>query len=130
MEKQKVVKKIKKIIKQKPKPIIVVKPKFKPKPKPKPQPKPIEKNTSKAIGSFVQIGAFTKAPDKKLIAKIKSKGYSYIVHKMVIKGRTYNKVLVGPFTNGQPLKNALTKVRKDLNVPKAYILRLKYYALL
>ncbi len=60
------------------------------KPKEKISPKeivtPIQSKPSKVSGTFVQIGAFTKQPNKALLNKIKKAGYKYIIHKMNIKG--------------------------------------------
>ena len=114
--------------------------KLKPRPKPKPKPiikkiqKPITKSVvkskpkiipKKTTGTFVQVGAFTKAPSKKLLNTIKKYGYNYTIVKMTIKGRLYNKVLIGPYTNKQKTSKALSKIKKDLNNKNAYILKLK-----
>ncbi len=83
------------------------------------------KKPARLVGNFIQIGAFTKAPNKILLKLITEEGYTYKLHKMVIKGTTYNKVLIGPYKGERASQIARDKIRKDLNKPQAYILRLK-----
>ncbi len=90
----------------------------------KQQPVKVVKQT-KLVGNFIQIGAFTKAPNKILLKLVEEEGYTYKIHKMIIKGTAYNKVLIGPYKGEIASQNARDKIRKDLNKPKAYILRLK-----
>jgi len=103
------------------------------KPAPKPQKKvvispPVEKKlvtpkASKVNGYYIQIGAFTKTPSKGLLNTISKKGYNYAVHKMTIKGKLYNKVLIGPYPTRSVALKDLPKVRKNMNNPSAYILK-------
>jgi len=90
-------------------------------------PPPVEKNFTKrstAIsGYFIQIGAFTKKPSDKLLNNIAKKGYNYRVHSMTIKGRVYNKVLIGSYTTKAKASSRLNKIRKDFKNPGAYILK-------
>lgn len=81
------------------------------------------KQTSSVSGYFIQIGAFTKDPNKSLLKTITSKGYNYKVHPVSIKGRLYNKVLIGPYDNRASAVNKLSTVKKDFNNPNAYILK-------
>ena len=76
-------------------------------------------------GSYVQVGAFTKTPSKTLLNKIKRYGYTYIIHEMNIKGTLYKKVLIGPYKNRTETLKAMSGIKKDLNKPGAYIMRLK-----
>ena len=85
----------------------------------------VKKTPSKVSGLYIQIGAFTKPPSKTLVNKIKKAGYNYIVHKMVIKGTLYNKVLIGPYANKIEAKKVIGKIKKDLKSSGAYILKLK-----
>ena len=123
---------------------VVIKPKPKPKPHAKPDllkpvtqnkpkrkivvPPAIETNftkkaTSKVKGYYVQIGAFTKKPADKLLRSITIKGYKYTIHKIEIKGRMYNKVLIGAYPSKNTAKKVLGKIKKDFNNPNAYILK-------
>ena len=125
----------KKVIQEKEK--VVVKPKPKPKVKPITQSKPkreiilppaketnfAKKTTTEVKGYYIQIGAFTKKPSDKLLRSITKKGYNYAVHKIVIKGRTYNKVLIGSYSSKSSAKKVISKVKKDFNNPNAYILK-------
>ncbi len=76
-------------------------------------------------GTYIQVGAFTKLPNKSLLLKISKYEYRYIIHKMTIKGTLYNKVLIGPYTNRASALQVIGKVQKDLNKPDAYIVRIK-----
>lgn len=90
-------------------------------------PPAIEKNFTKSSkkisGYFIQIGAFTKQPSDKLLNNIAKKGYNYRVHSMTIKGRVYNKVLIGSYTTKSKATKDLQKVRKDFGNPSAYMLK-------
>ncbi len=81
--------------------------------------------SKKIIGTFVQVGAFTQQPSTTLLNKIKKYGYTYTIVQMTIKGKLYNKVLIGPYSNKQKTVIALKKIKKDLNNKNAYILKLK-----
>ncbi len=130
--KQKIVSPIEKIVEVKPK--VVVKPKVEKTPKKTGQPKrkilvksPAETNfakkTSNISGYFIQLGAFTKKPSDKLLNSITKKGYDYTVHTMSIKGKIYNKVLIGSYKTRTNASKVLSKVRKDFNNKNAYILK-------
>jgi DedD protein len=80
---------------------------------------------TKPIGYFIQVGAFTKAIDNKLINTLKNNNYPFILHKMTIKGRLYTKVLVGNYKTKKDAMADLSKVRKAIHNPSSYILRLK-----
>lgn len=86
-----------------------------------------EKNfTKKATslsGYFIQIGAFTKTPNKNLLKSITAKGYSYTVYKLSIKGKLYNKVLIGSYKTRAEATRNLSKVKSDFKNPSAYILK-------
>ena len=79
--------------------------------------------TNSTRGYFIQIGAYTKQPSKKLLNSIVNKGYNYQIKKVNIKGRLYNKVLIGAYTTRTSAKKMLSKVRADFRNPNAYILR-------
>ncbi len=83
------------------------------------------KTIKKVSGSFVQIGAFTQKPNKTLLNQVTKAGYTYIVHKMNIRGTIYNKVLIGPYKDRKETEEMIIKIKKDLNKPDAYILKLK-----
>jgi len=87
-------------------------------------PKPIVKNNSSVAGIYIQVGAFTKAPDKVLLAKLKKNNLNYITHKMEIKGTLYTKVLVGSYKSRVDALQDLSTVKKNFN-KNAYILRIK-----
>jgi len=88
---------------------------------------PVETNfTKKSVGVsgyYIQLGAFSKKPSDKLLNSISKKGYNYTVHTMTIKGRVYNKVLIGSYKSRSNATKSLSKVKKDFNNKNAYILR-------
>jgi len=93
----------------------------------KPAPKkPVAKKTttsSKVSGYYIQIGAFTKQPSSKLLNEIKAKGFTYVIHPMVVKGTRYNKVLIGSYPSRKAAQNDLNNVKQKLKKSGAYILR-------
>lgn len=101
---------------------VIVKPKKQTIIKPTEQTNFSQKTTTVA-GYFVQIGAFTKAPSKALVNDIVKKGYNYKVHQMNIKGKLYNKVLIGAYPSREVALKDIEKIRKDFKNPNAYILK-------
>jgi len=81
------------------------------------------KKASSLNGHYIQIGAFTKVPSKSFTDSITKKGYKYAVYQVEIKGKTYNKVLIGAYTNRANASKNLNQVKKDFNNPGAYILK-------
>ncbi|MEA2017129.1 MAG: SPOR domain-containing protein [Campylobacterota bacterium] len=81
------------------------------------------KNSANVSGYYIQIGAFTKKPSDKLLNSISKKGYKYTIHTMRIKGKVYNKVLIGSYNSRANATKLLNKVKKDFNNKNAYILK-------
>ena len=74
---------------------------------------------------YVQVGSFSKyAPDKKFLNKIKSSGYSYSFHKIVVKGKTVTKVVIGPYKTKSDARKDLTNIRKSI-IKGAFIVKLR-----
>ncbi len=100
-------------------PVIVKKPTVK-----KVEPKHViakkEKKSSKLPSAtkgklYIQVGSFTKyKPSSTLIKKIEAQGFTYTYHKMNIKGKTINKVLIGPFDNRTQAGKARIKIRNTI----------------
>ena len=114
----------------------VVKEQIKAQPKPKVLSKPrrdilvppakeksFTKKATALSGYFIQIGAFTKTPNKNLLKSITTKGYSYSVYTLTIKGKLYNKVLIGAYKTRSEATRNLSKVKADFKNPSAYILK-------
>lgn len=74
-------------------------------------------------GSFIQLGAFSKYPSSKYLKNIKNRGYNYVVHKVDVKGKTFHKVLVGPYKSKTESRQILNEIKKDLKSPKAFIFK-------
>jgi len=83
----------------------------------------VRKQAAVSGGYFIQIGAFTKKPNKNLLKSIETKGYEYKIHPVTIKGKLYNKVLIGPFKNRAEATQKLSQVKLDFKNPNAYILK-------
>jgi len=81
------------------------------------------KNATSLNGYFIQIGAFTKSPNKNLLKSITAKGYSYTVYQLMIKDRLYNKVLIGSFKTRADAMSKLNQVKIDFKNPNAYVLK-------
>ena len=76
-------------------------------------------------GYFVQVGATTSPnPNRFLVAKIKQNGYSYITHPVVVKGKRFYKVLIGPYGSKTEALNKLPRIRATIN-PQAFLYRLR-----
>ncbi len=83
------------------------------------------KKITKITGNYIQVGAFTTNPNKKLIYAIKKYKYPYIIHKMIVKGTSYKKVLIGPYSSEATIRDMKQKIKKDLKIKSPYTLRLK-----
>jgi len=81
------------------------------------------KNPASLNGYFIQIGAFTKAPNKNLLKDITRKGYNYTVYQLMIKDKLYNKVLIGSYKTRADAMKKLNQVKLDFKNPNAYILK-------
>lgn len=81
----------------------------------------ISKNIS---GIYIQVGAFTKFPDAKLLKKLKKDNLDFIIHKVNIKGKNYNKLLIGKYKSRTDALKTLSKIKNSYN-KNAYILRIK-----
>lgn len=115
-------KKVNPVVQKKPEPVIYSQPKRKVVIQ-EPKETNFTKKTTKVSGYYIQIGSFSKKPSVNYLKNIKNKGYSYTVHPMNIKGKIYNKVLVGAYPTRDVAKSKLSKVRRDFKVPGAYILK-------
>lgn len=74
--------------------------------------------------AYIQVGSFARfKPNSAFLTKINNAGYYYFFHKVEIKGKQINKVLVGPFDNDTDARKALNMIRKKIE-PGAFIVRL------
>lgn len=79
--------------------------------------------SSKPKGYFVQIGAFSKRPSNSYIQKIKNAKLKYTIYKVEVKGRFYNKVLIGPYSSKAVAKQNINTIKSKLNITSAYVLK-------
>ncbi|UTJ07312.1 SPOR domain-containing protein [Arcobacter roscoffensis] len=92
---------------------------------PKKTVKQLIQNTSDAApkGYFVQIGAFSKTPSASYINKIRDANLKYKIYKVEVKGKMYNKVLIGPYSSRATAKQNIDDIKKKLNLSGAYVLK-------
>lgn len=81
--------------------------------------KVVKKHTPKNIASsdryYIQVGSFSRyTPNKKFLKSITDKGYNYKFHKVTVKSKEINKILVGPFKTEREARKALKSIRKDI----------------
>lgn len=77
--------------------------------------KPVVSKTAKSGSYYIQVGSFSKyAPNKKFLKSITDLHYSYKYHKVIVNGKSLNKVLVGPFKTRAEANKAKTKVRAKI----------------
>ena len=85
----------------------------------------VKVSSSKIHGYFIQIGAFSKVPNKKLLSRLHNANLNYKLHKMTINGKKYIKLLVGPYKSRTQALKYLRKTRQVSKNNKAYIIRFK-----
>lgn len=87
---------------------------------------PTKSTSSVKTGSwFVQVGSFEKAnPNSHLISKIKNQGYTYKLHKTTVNGKSYTKVLIGPFATYQDAQSTKPLIAKKIEAG-AFIYQVK-----
>ena len=74
---------------------------------------------------YVQIGAFSKRPNPKYLNNITKHGYDYTIKQVVVKGKTFNKLLIGPYPSRSVASRYLGKIRTVTKNKRAFILKLK-----
>ncbi len=87
---------------------------------------PVKKvvSTSSKVYYYIQVGSFSKyAPNKKFLKSITDLGYKYKFHKLIRKGKSTNKVLVGPFKSSVNAKDARRVLRAKVE-PGAFLVKL------
>lgn len=109
------------VVKQEPKKVV-------PKPAQKPKVSSVKElvnkvDSSKPNGYFIQVGAFTKTPSQNYINSIKKANLKYTVHAVDVKGTTYNKVLVGPYSSRAQAKQDVENVKRKLKLSSAFVLK-------
>ncbi len=92
---------------------------------PKQSVKDLVKNISSSApkGYFVQIGAFSKKPSNSYISKIKNANFKYKIYQVEVKGKLFNKVLIGPYSSRANASDNVENIKKKLNLSSAYILK-------
>ncbi|MDY0052076.1 MAG: SPOR domain-containing protein [Aliarcobacter sp.] len=74
-------------------------------------------------GYFVQIGAFTKKPSDSYTNTIRNEKFKYKIYQTEIKGTTYNKVLIGPYSSRTAASQDINAIKEKLNVSNAFIVK-------
>ncbi len=89
-------------------------------------PKKAQKTVAAPKGiHYIQVGSFSRyKPNKKFLSSIEKAGFNYRFYKTNVHGRTYTKVLVGPFRSEKEARKALRIVRKKI-VKGAFLTKIK-----
>ncbi len=85
---------------------------------------PAAKSTNQeATGSgyFIQIGAFSKRPSESYLKNITNQGFKYKVIQEDVKGSTFNKLLIGPYSSRAAASNDVSAVKNKLNIQNTFI---------
>ena len=78
-------------------------------------------SSSVKSGYYIQVGASLKpTPNRFLVNKIKNSGYRYSIYPIIVKGRRFYKILIGPYISKTKALEKISRVRATIN-PKAYI---------
>ena len=73
---------------------------------------------------YIQVGSFSKyAPNKKFLKSITNLHFAYKYHKVTIKSKIFNKVLIGPFKTKREAQNARRTIRAKIE-PGAFLIKL------
>ncbi|PRM90416.1 SPOR domain-containing protein [Aliarcobacter cryaerophilus] len=72
-------------------------------------------------GYFIQIGAFSKRPSESYLKNITSQGFKYKVIQEDVKGSTFNKLLIGPYSSRATASNDVSSVKNKLNIQNTFI---------
>lgn len=72
-------------------------------------------------GYFIQIGAFSKRPSESYLKNITSQGFKYKVIQEDVKGSTFNKLLIGPYSSRTAASNDVSSVKNKLNIQNTFI---------
>ncbi len=81
-------------------------------------------STTKA-GYYIQVGATTSpTPNRFLVNKIRSNGFNYVTHPIVVKGRKFYKILIGPYKTRNAAGADMDRVRTTIN-PKAFFYHIR-----
>ena len=72
-------------------------------------------------GYFIQIGAFSKRPSEAYLKNITNQGFKYKVIQEDVKGSTFNKLLIGPYSSRAAASNDVSAVKNKLNIQNTFI---------
>ena len=76
-------------------------------------------------GYYIQVGATTSPkPNRFLVNKIRSNGFHYVTHPIVVKGRRFYKILIGPYSSRNAAGADMDRVRATIN-PKAFFYHIR-----
>ena len=84
---------------------------------------PSKSTNQEATGSdyFIQIGAFSKRPSESYLKNITNQGFKYKVIQEDVKGSTFNKLLIGPYSSRAAASNDVSAVKNKLNIQNTFI---------
>lgn len=74
-------------------------------------------------GIFIQIGSYSKFPNRYVLNDIKKNGFDYKIIDYSYNGQRRNKLLIGPYKNKKLAINNIDKAKKLFN-PNAYLVKI------
>jgi cell division septation protein DedD len=77
----------------------------------------------KPKGVFIQVGAYTTYPAKKVSNDIEKRGYKVVVFKKNVNGIDYFKVLIGPYATEQKARDDIASVKAKLGLKGVFIFK-------
>lgn len=77
--------------------------------------------SSTASGFFVQIGAFSKRPNDTYLQNISKNGFSYKIVQDNVNGKTFNKLLIGPYNTRAAAQSDVSSIKSRLNIQNTFI---------
>lgn len=83
----------------------------------------VVKEESSGNEFYIQVAATSKDPSDKFTSTIQENGYKHKTVKTEVNGKTFNKVLVGPFKSKEQAKKEVEDVKEKLELEKAYIIK-------
>lgn len=83
--------------------------------------KATSQETTGVNGYFIQIGAFSKRPSESYLKNITGQGFKYKIIQEDVKGSTFNKLLIGPYSSRAAASNDISSVKNKLNIQNTFI---------
>lgn len=80
-------------------------------------------DVAKTGAYYVQIGAFSKKPSDSYVNNIRNAKFKYKIYQEDIKGTTFNKVLIGPYSSKAAASESVEDIKQKLEVSSAFVVK-------